>query len=143
MTESNAPADYMDDEPDTEDIGTYYVAVEHEGLPGFIYRAETNGGFLPANEDVGFGLVSPLDAEWSAPSYYCEEQLIDETLARWAERASSHCGCEVRRLNVIANGGDQGQAFECQPAPVLKMLTLIRPDGERIVIYDAEAKGDA
>ena len=139
--ESECPNEFINDDPDTDDLGLYHVAVEHEGLPGFICKVETSGGFIPANEDVGFGLVSPLDAEWCGPSYYCEEHLVDDILNRFIE--APHCGCEIRRLNVVANGGDQGQPFECQPAPKLKRLTLIRPDGDRLVLYDAEAKGDA
>ena len=138
---SECPNEFINDDPDTDDLGLYHVAVEHEGLPGFICKVETSGGFIPANEDVGFGLVSPLDAEWCGPSYYCEEHLADDVLMRWTEAGA--CGCEIRRLNVIANGGDQCQSFECQPAPELKRLTLIRPNGDRLVLYDAEAKGDA
>ena len=138
---SECPNEFINDDPDTDDLGLYHVAVEHEGFPGFICKAETSGGFIPANEDVGFGLVSPLDAEWCGPSFYCEEHLADDVLMRWTEAGA--CGCEIRRLNVIANGGDQGQAFACEPAPKLKRLTLIRPDGDRLVLYDAEARGDA
>lgn len=139
---SECPNEFINDDPDTDDLGLYHVAVEHEGLPGFICKAETSGGFIPANEDVGFGLVSPLDAEWCGPSYYCEEHLADDVLMRWTEAGA--CGCEIRRLNAVANGQrDEGHPFPCEPAPKLKMLTLIKPDGTRLVLYDAEAKGDA
>ena len=142
MTASECPNDCISDEPDTEALGLYHVAVEHEGQPGFICKVETSGGFIPSNEDVGFGLVSPLDAEWCGPSYLCEEHLAEDVLARWID--AGVCGCEIRRLNVIANGGhDEGQPFECKPTPKLMKLTLVRPDGERLVLYDAEAKGDA
>lgn len=138
----NQPED-EDDEIETTDLGTYHIAVEHYGYPGFIVKAETNGGFLPANEDASFGLVSPLDAEWSGPSYFCEEQLVDEILIKWGS-AAGYCGCEVQKLNELAAGKEpRTTPYECQPAPKLKTLTLIRPDGERVLLYDAEAEGDA
>lgn len=132
----------IDGEPETEDLGLYHLQVEHDGLPGFICKIETSGGFIPSHEDVGFGLVSPIDAEWCNPSYYSQDHLIDDILMRWVE--SPFCGCEIRRLNVVANGEfDEGMPFECEPAPALKKLTLIAPNGVRIVLYDSAEKGDA
>ncbi len=121
--------------PIPRDMGTYHVIVKHYGTSGFILKLETSGAFSPSNDDVGFGPVSPMDASWIEPSFASENELIQHVVSRWGG-ATQQCDCEVHRLNAVGNDHfDEGHAYPCENKLKLESLTLVRPDGDRLLLY--------
>ena len=117
-------------EEDTKDLGTYHIKVELKNERGFYYRWNTGCYYTG-----GSSSSSPIDANRISPGWEDEEELIQSIVYTFTEGNYS-CDCNLKPFIADAYQEEHEDDYLCGDTIELERLTLIRPDGSEVIIYD-------
>ena len=112
-----------------KDLGTYFLEVLFENARGYIEEWNTGQRF-----SHGKAWASPVWATRCPPAWDSEADLIGTMIFKHTDNA---CDCNERQSIAYAHQ-EEDWDDSCGDELILKKLTLIRPNGETVVIYPEE-----
>lgn len=115
----------------TTDLGTYHVRVQFTDGRGFIQRIFTGRRYSHGRHET-----HPLTATPIKPTWESEEDLIRTMVFSYTE---GNYSCDCNRKAFLADAAQEDhEDDDCGDEIQLERLTLIRPDGSELVIWEGE-----
>lgn len=115
----------------TRDMGTYHVRIELKNGDGWIAEWRTGWRLTHGTADT-----SPLSAQWIAPTYEDEDDLVRNAVFMH-EQGNYSCDCNKRLFLASAHQRDEPEDNPCGDTMPIARITVIRPDRTEIVAWEA------